>query len=129
VSDPVKTEDMHRGRDFRGNALKRKLWTSGLALVVAAVLVPTASGCAFTHSGCWSFNASLATPTGGAKTPLGAAQDFVKGDKTRNWPQSGWVAAAGNSGAFVSVTSGRYTLTASKGTDGTWFIVAGRNCT
>ena len=80
------------------------------------------------QTGCWSFNASLANPTGGAKTPLLAATDFVKSDKTRNWPQSGWVAEPKNSGGFVSVTAGRFTLTASEGTDGTWFIVAGRNC-
>jgi len=80
------------------------------------------------NSGCWSFNASLASSIGGAKTPLIAATDFVKGDKTRNWPQSGWVAEATNSGGLVGVKSGRYTLTASKGTDGTWFIIAGRNC-
>jgi hypothetical protein len=99
-----------------------------LALVAAAALVPAASGCDLTQTGCWSFNATLATPTGGAKTPLGAAQDFVKADHTRNWPASGWVAEPKNSGGFVEVAAGRYTLTTTQGTDGTWFAIAGRNC-
>jgi hypothetical protein len=99
-----------------------------MALVLTAVMVPATSGCSMIQTGCWSFNASLASSTGGAATPLGAAVDFIKSDNTRNWPQSGWVAAPKNSGGLVEVAAGRYTLTATQGTDGTWFIIAGRNC-
>jgi hypothetical protein len=73
------------------------------------------------------FELSLASDRGGKATPVAAANWFAANGGVADVPQGGWMQVEA-SGGQATLHSGRSTVHAVQGPDGTWQVDSGHNC-
>jgi hypothetical protein len=112
--------------------IARVVITTGIALTVAGcgTTAPPA-GSPSAHASCGhgaGFELSLATDTGGERTPVAAATHFAADGGIESLPRRGWHVVDRNKDG-VTLRSGSSTVHAAQGSDGTWQVDSGAHCT